>query len=60
VLVWTDETRVAPPDALPDSQELSLPAQALALLRYRPSMSAAVTSGTGALSLPYAEGGERS
>jgi hypothetical protein len=60
VLVWTDDPRLATPSPLSDSQELSLPAQALALLRYRSSMSAAVTSGPGAGVLGYAEGGERS
>jgi len=60
VLLWTDDPRLPAPSPLSDSQEICLPAQALALLRYRPSMSAAVTSGTGAGALVYAEGGERS
>jgi isoamylase len=40
VLVWTDDPRLAPPAPIADSQEFCLPAQALALLRYRPSRSA--------------------
>lgn len=60
VLVWTDDPRLATPSPLSDSQEICLPAQALALLRYRSSMSAAGTSGTGAGALAYAEGGKRS
>ena len=48
VLVWTDDPRLATPSPLVDSQELGLPAQALALLRYRPPRSAAGTSGIGA------------
>jgi glycogen operon protein len=60
VLVWTDDPALATSSPLSDSQDLCLPAQALALLRYRPSMSAAVTSGTGARALAYAEGGKRS
>ena len=58
VLVWTDDPHPAIPSLLSDSQELSLPAQALALLRYRSSMSAAVTNSPGVLA--YAEGGEGS
>ena len=57
VLVWTDDPALATSSPLADSQELGLPAQGLALLRYRPSMSAAVTSGTGALA--DGEGGTR-
>jgi glycogen operon protein len=60
VLVWTDDPRLATPSPLADRQELCLPAQALALLRYRSSMSTAVTSGPGAGVLAYAEGGKRS
>ena len=60
VLVWTDDPRLATPSPLSDSQELCLPAQALALLRYRSSMSAAVTSGPGVGGLAYTEGGEKS
>ncbi|HSX77880.1 MAG TPA: hypothetical protein VLQ80_04815, partial [Candidatus Saccharimonadia bacterium] len=60
VLVWTDDPHPALPSPLADRQELSVPAQALALLRYWSSMSAAVTSGPGAGVLAYAEGGERS
>jgi isoamylase len=60
VLVWTDDPRLATPSPLADRQELGLPAQALALLRYQPRMSTAVTSGTGAGAGADAEGGKRS
>jgi glycogen operon protein len=60
VLVWTDDPRLATPSPLSDSQELGLPAQALALLRYRPNRSEAVTSSMGAVALAQGEGGERS
>ena len=60
VLVWTDDPRLATPSPLSDSQELGLPALALALLRYRPNRSAAVPSSMGAVALAQGEGGERS
>ena len=60
VLLWTDDPALATSYPRSDSQELGLPAQALALLQYRPSMSAAVTSGTGEGALADGEGGTRS
>jgi glycogen operon protein len=60
VLVWTDDPCLALPFPLADSQELGLPAQALALLRFRPSRRTIVISGTGAGALADAQGSERS
>jgi glycogen operon protein len=60
VLVWTDDPCLALPFPLADSQELGLPAQALALLRFRSSRRTIVISGTGAGALADAQGSERS
>ena len=48
-----------PPLHAPRARKPCLPAQALALLRYRPSISEAGPSDTGAGALAYVEGGER-
>ena len=57
VLVWTDDPHLAASSLRSESQELCRPAEALALLQYRPSLRAAGLTGTGVLA--YAPGGER-
>ena len=58
VLVWNPRTTSLLPSSLrSESQELCRPAEALALLQYRPSLRAAGLTGTGVLA--YAPDGER-
>ena len=57
VLVWTDDPHLAASSLRSESQELCRPAEALALLQYRPSLRAAGLTGTGVFA--YAPGGER-
>ena len=57
VLVWTDDPHLAASSLRSESQELCRPAEALALLQYRPSLRAAGLTGTGVLA--YAPDGER-